>query len=339
MSEITYNKLLPYYKEILNSIPESIDFNFIPVKQISSKQITLCNSSEISIYFKISNAEGYIFKPDEGILSKNKPLTIEIIIEPNSASVLVANAQITLDKKISKIFKLSCVSKYPYLTINRTHLDLGIIEYGKSSYGEIIISNTEMVPGKFNIIQTSIQPGKHPKIFKLSTTKGEIPPQNSFLIKINFTPFFPRSTSYETYEIRTLGGNILKFSLTGGCTPLKIFLNCKHINFNTVELGNSMTKLIRIYNESDMETDYQIMHTNGSSVFYIKESEIQGTVRPHTNIRVNVTFKPNQTSLFYERIYIISKNHAIFSLDLYGSCHDLLNMNFVEEFHLWLWII
>ena len=325
MSEITYNKLLPYYKEILNSIPESIDFNFIPVKQISSKQITLCNSSEISIYFKISNAEGYIFKPDEGILSKNKPLTIEIIIEPNSASVLVANAQITLDKKISKIFKLSCVSKYPYLTINRTHLDLGIIEYGKSSYGEIIITNTEMVPGKFNIIQTSIQPGKHPKIFKLSTTKGEIPPQNSFLIKINFTPFFPRSTSYETYEIRTLGGNILKFSLTGGCTPLKIFLNCKHINFNTVELGNSMTKLIRIYNESDMETDYQIMHTNGSSVFYIKESEIQGTIRPHTNIRVNVTFKPNQTSLFYERIYIISKNHAIFSLDLYGSCHDLLN--------------
>ena len=31
--------LLPYYKEILNSIPENIDFNFIPVKVVSSKQI------------------------------------------------------------------------------------------------------------------------------------------------------------------------------------------------------------------------------------------------------------------------------------------------------------
>ena len=67
------------------------------------------------------------------------------------------------------------------------------------------------------------------------------------------------------------------------------------------------------------------MHTNGSSVFHIKEKETQGTIRPHTNLRVNVTFKPNQTSLFYERIYIISKNHAVFPLDLYGSCHDLLN--------------
>ena len=50
MSENTYNKLLPYYKEILNSIPESIDFNFIPAKQVSSRIITLTNSSEISIY-------------------------------------------------------------------------------------------------------------------------------------------------------------------------------------------------------------------------------------------------------------------------------------------------
>ena len=140
--------------------------------------------------------------------------------------------------------------------------------------------------------------------------KEEIPPQNSFLIKVNFTPFFQRSTSYETYEIRTIGGNTLKFSLTGGCTTLKVFLNCKYINFNTVELCNSMTKLIRIYNESDMETDYQIIHTNGNSAFSIGEKETQGTIRPHTNLRINITFKPILTSLFYERVYIISKNHS-----------------------------
>ena len=100
MSDNELNKLLPYYKEILNSIPESIDFNFIPVKAISSKQIVLNNTSEISIYFKITNAEGYIFKPNEGIIMRNKPVTIEILIEPISASVIVANAQICLDKKI-----------------------------------------------------------------------------------------------------------------------------------------------------------------------------------------------------------------------------------------------
>ena len=41
MSDNDLNKLLPFYKDILNSIPENIDFNFIPVKAISSKQIIL----------------------------------------------------------------------------------------------------------------------------------------------------------------------------------------------------------------------------------------------------------------------------------------------------------
>ena len=49
MSDNELNKLLPYYKEILNSIPENLDFNFIPVKAISSKQIILNNSSDIAV--------------------------------------------------------------------------------------------------------------------------------------------------------------------------------------------------------------------------------------------------------------------------------------------------
>ena len=51
------------------------------------KKSNVNNSS--NIYFKISNAEGYIFKPNEGIVSKNKPMNIEILIEPNTASVLM----------------------------------------------------------------------------------------------------------------------------------------------------------------------------------------------------------------------------------------------------------
>ena len=73
----------------------------MPVKAISSKQIILNNSSDQSIYFKITNAEGYVFKPNEGIIMKNKPVIIEVLIESISASAIVAKAQITLDKKLS----------------------------------------------------------------------------------------------------------------------------------------------------------------------------------------------------------------------------------------------
>ena len=69
------------------------------MKAVSSKQIILNNSSETSIYFKITNAEGYIFKPNEGIISKNKPITIEVSIEHIKASIIIANGKISLDKK------------------------------------------------------------------------------------------------------------------------------------------------------------------------------------------------------------------------------------------------
>ena len=48
MSEITFNKLLPFYKAILNSIPESIDFNFIPANKAIGNKIFF-----ISIKFKL----------------------------------------------------------------------------------------------------------------------------------------------------------------------------------------------------------------------------------------------------------------------------------------------
>ena len=169
------------YEKILSSIEDSYDFNFIPVKSTSSKTITLTNPSDSSILFNISNSAGYIFSPSGGIIPKNKSINIILSINPNNASVLVANAQITLDDKYKKIFKISSIAKFPYLTINKQHIDFGLVEFGKTTYNELIIINSENVSAKFEIQRTSAQPGKNPQIFFLSNTKGEIPPRSSFL--------------------------------------------------------------------------------------------------------------------------------------------------------------
>ena len=163
------------YEKILSSIPESLDFNFISVKVTTSRTLTLNNPSDSSILFKITNSLGYIFSPSEGIIPKNKSITIIVSITPNNASVLIANAQITLDDKYNKIFKLSSIAKYPYLTINREHIDFGVVEFGKVTYNELIIINSENVSAKFEIERTSIQPGKNPQIFL-----------EKFLLKVHF---------------------------------------------------------------------------------------------------------------------------------------------------------
>ena len=164
------------YASILSSLPESVDFDFITVKTETIKHIYLDNISEQNILFNIENAEGFIFEPSSGIIPKKKKLDIHIKIKPNLANVLVSNARIILEQKYSKIIKLSFVSKYPYLNINKTFLEFGVVQIGKTAEEELIISNLESVPAHFTIERKSTQPGKQPCMFYISNLSGDIPP-------------------------------------------------------------------------------------------------------------------------------------------------------------------
>ena len=105
------------YSHIFSNIPETIDFDFISVKNETYKIMTLENISNKSVLFSIENAEGFIFEPSKGIIPIKKRIDIKIKIKPNYANVLIANARIILDQKYTKIIRLSSIAKYPFISI------------------------------------------------------------------------------------------------------------------------------------------------------------------------------------------------------------------------------
>ena len=309
------------YSHIFSKIPETIDFDFISVKNMTCKSLTLENISNKSILYKIENAEGFIFEPNQGIIPIKKKIELKIKINPNYATVLIANARIILDQKFSKIIRLSSIAKYPFISINRTNIDFGTVQIGHSKEQELIMINNESVPAKFSIERTSTQPGNQPCMFYISNLSGEIPPKSNYLIKILFKPIFCLINSYETFLISTKGGNKLTFSCRGGCDPLQTWVGIKSINFKSVSLGNQIKKLFRIYNDSDLPTEYQIYHDNSGSFLFDAN---EGIIPAKSNVRINVTFRPYETMVYYQRIFCIIRNHSLFPIDLFGSCHDLL---------------
>ena len=317
-----------YYNDILTSIPPSIDFNFIPALNETTKSLKLTNTSNVSIFFTINSSDCFIFEPTTGIIPKQSTITIIIKAFPKEAKVTITNAKIILDSKASKIIKLSSISKFPYLSINKTSLDFGVIQIGKSTVQELIISNPEQVPAKFTITKHSHQPGKHPELFLISNSKGEIPPQSSFLLKVKYQTHFADVPSYDTFNIKTQGGNTVRFSCSGSSFPLSIWLSSKYVNFKLIPLGNQLTKVIRLYNGSDMQTEFQIFHNN-DGVF--KFDKLEGEVERRANTRLNITFRPYETKVYYERVFCIVRNHILISIDLYGSCHDLLTKPLLIE--------
>jgi len=309
------------YSYIFSKIPETIDFDFISVKNETSKSIILENISNKSILFKVENAEGFIFEPNQGIIPIKKRVELKIKINPNYAQVLIANARIILDQKYKKIIRLSSIAKYPFISINRTNLDFGTVQIGHMKEQELIITNNENVPAKFTIERTSTQPGNQPCMFYISNLSGEIPPNSNYLLKILFKPIFCFNNSYETFSLSIKGGNKLTFACRGGCNSLHTWVGVKSVNFKSVPLGNQIRKLFRIFNDSDISTEFQIYHDNSGAFFFDVN---EGIIPAKSNVRINVTFRPYETMAYYQRVFCLIRNHSLFPIDLLGSCHNLL---------------
>lgn len=53
-------------------------------------------------------------------------------------------------------------------------------------------------------------------------------------------------------------------------------------------------------------------------------SVTEGTVKGHSSQRIIITFSPQRTGNFYERIFCLIKNHKVLFVDLIGTCFDVL---------------
>lgn len=74
-------------------------------------------------------------------------------------------------------------------------------------------------------------------------------------------------------------------------------------------------------NDSDLPTSFQFF-TDKSNLFSISMTE--GIVKPHASQRIIITFSPQRTGNYYERIFCLVKNHKVLYVDLLGTCYDVL---------------
>lgn len=53
-------------------------------------------------------------------------------------------------------------------------------------------------------------------------------------------------------------------------------------------------------------------------------SMTEGMVKPNASQRIIITFSPQRTGNYYERIFCLVKNHRVLFVDLLGTCYDVL---------------
>ena len=53
-------------------------------------------------------------------------------------------------------------------------------------------------------------------------------------------------------------------------------------------------------------------------------SKSEGTLPAKTATRIIVTFTPQATVNYYERVFCLVRNHSVLCVDLIGTCYDIL---------------
>ncbi len=79
--------------------------------------------------------------------------------------------------------------------------------------------------------------------------------------------------------------------------------------------------MLNIINDSPLPTTFQFIN-DPKNVFAF--SKVQGTVNGHSSTRIIITFTPQETMNYYERVFCIVKNHSVLYIDLIGTCYDIL---------------
>lgn len=123
------------------------------------------------------------------------------------------------------------------------------------------------------------------------------------------------------YRVSCQGGNDLYFDCIGTAAPYKVYLSENSINFGEIKIGNTASRLLTIHNDSELPTSFQFYSDQGN-IFSL--SRTRGVVPNKGLERIIVNFKPRNTICYYERIFVVSRNHQVLVLDLIGTCYDLL---------------
>ncbi|KAL4426641.1 hypothetical protein ABPG74_018719 [Tetrahymena malaccensis] len=307
------------FKPIKTNLTTAIDLGFCTVNQTTSRLFYLenpnnqpCEYSFESQAFEITPLSGHI--PSKGRISFNVSYT------PKEATAIIGNVILNLPYQQPIITKVSAIGKYPYISLSTQKLNFEQLLIGKQLVKEITIKNQSQVTATFSIVKIVDDEYKD-NAFSLDVNQGEIPPKSSFLVKVTYTPMVVDLISVVHYKVICPGGNDLVFACSGNAVGFDVRLSAQSINFGEVKIGNETSRLLTIQNMSDLPTSFQFS-TDQNNIFAM--SQVRGVIKPKSNARIIIYFKPRHTICYYERIFCVVRNHRVFPVDLLGTCYDLL---------------
>ena len=299
-------------------IPKNIDFGFCAVSIPSDKLFKLHNYSNNAVPFAFDPCF-FVFEPQIGIIQPQKSIFIRVSCLNAEAKVVIAKTCLRVEGEEPSHIKLSAVFKYPYIQLPTEKLDFGDLLVGNQTTTKIELLNPSDVPAHF-IVQHSSEDDFEDKAITCSHQEGLIPPGRSFLLIFVFKPTIPEFTSSSRFIVSCKGGVSKEIQVRGHSQKIYGRFDESFLNFGSVKIGQAVAREFTFFNEVKRDLCFEFINIGGA--FSIDKP--RGTVQELGYVKIKIFFKPSVPANYYQKIYCLIKDQDLLSIELSGSCYDLL---------------
>ncbi|KAM9009589.1 cilia- and flagella-associated protein 65 isoform 7-T7 [Ara ararauna] len=318
------------------SFPAAVQLPACAVHNVTEITFPVHNIGDLVTVFHWEAPSPFYMIPDYSILNPGAECMVKVVFQPKVAAVydVAATCWFGSEEKRKRTIQLKALSKYPYLQVNVVGEKKEGVQPGKFQdvlcFGSVPVGTTvEKCVEIFNMsvvdapcrIERAEDPLLQDHVFFCDVSHGIVPAKGKLVLRIRFQPQIVGEHSTDYFTIISAGyllQTVLK--VAGSCKGPSVSLHQDSLDFDWINLGQSLMRMLEISNTSDVPAYYQFDIDVTGSVFSLDHP--CGVLEGTTTLVLKVTFRPTHPISYHRRVVCLVHHQEPLYVDFFGTCHS-----------------
>ncbi|XP_037999088.1 cilia- and flagella-associated protein 65 isoform X2 [Motacilla alba alba] len=329
---VTLHAMLPRF---CLSIPATVQLPICAVYSATEAAFPVCNIGDLVSMFAWETSSPFSMNPECGTLNPGAKCMVKVVFMPEVAGVHYAAATCWFggEVKQKRTIMLKALAKYPCLCLSVTGKKSEGVQPGKCQdvlcFGSVAVGTT--VEKSVEIFNVSVvdapcrieQAGDlllRGDVFSCDMSSKVVPAKGKLVLCIRFQPQVVGEHSTGYFTITSAGCRLKTvLKVVGSCKGPSVSLQSS-VDFDWVNLGESLMRTLKISNASDVPAYYQFDIDCKGSVFSLDRP--CGVLEGATTLRLKVVFRPAHPMNYHRRVACLVHYQEPLYVDFFGTCHS-----------------
>ncbi|NWX33327.1 CFA65 protein, partial [Notiomystis cincta] len=329
---VSLHALLPRF---CLSIPATVQLPVCAIHNVTETAFPVCNVGDLATVFSWETPNPFFMIPDLGTLDPGAECMVKVAFQPKLAGVHDAAATCWFggEVKQKRTIQLKALAKYPCLFVSVRGKESGVqpgrfqdvLCFGSVPVGTTVekcveIFNMSVVDAPCRIEQAK-DPLLRDYVFSCDVSHGVVPAKGKLVLCIQFQPQVVGEHSTDYFTITSAGYHLeTVLKVVGSCKGPSVSLHQCSVDFDWINLGESLMQTLKISNSSDVPAYYQFDIDGKGSVFSLDHP--CGVLEGMTTLTLKVVFRPTHPMNYHRRVVCLVHHQKPIYVDFFGTCHS-----------------